>query len=381
MVAIRHFRRVISADSHVYEPRDLWWKALGQQFGDRTPRGLEAYQGRQGTFFYTGYQGCPVARLREHNTRETEAAAVEAAERGLEACGYDPAVRVRFQEEAGLAAEVLNPTTMLSILRNPDAQVVQACAAVFNDWEAEFVSYNRQRLIGVSVIPLYNVDWAVRELERTLHKGLVTPMLHCQVPEGCPPYRDPVYDRFWAAASAAGAPVTLHILTGRVLDPLILARTLQTPEAHPENAGIWVELSNEIQPVLADDFIFGGILDRFPTLKVVCSEFEMSWIPGFMARLDQLEDIAPRLYLPRRKMRASDYMRAHVWHGFINDTAAVYSIPYVGASQVLWGSDFPHTRSIGLAAHAALYAQLKTLPGVDQEKVVGGNAAQVFNRD
>jgi hypothetical protein len=131
------------ADSHVYEPSDLWWKALGQKFGDRTPRALDVYQGLEGKFFYTGYQGCPVSRLREHNTHETEAAAVAAAAKGLEACGYDPAIRVRFQEEADIAAEVMN---------------------------------------------------------------------------------------------------------------------------------------------LANDFIFGGILDRFPQLRVVCSEFEMSWVPGFMAR-------------------------------------------------------------------------------------------------
>src|SRR6266849_10001061 len=166
---------------------------------------------------------------------------------------------------------------MLSILRNPDVEVVQACAKVFNDWEAEFVFYNPSRLLGVSVIPLYDVDWAVNELERTLSRGLVTPMMHCQAPEGYPPYRDPTYDRFWAAASAAGAPVTLHILTGRVLDPLILARTGQIPTERQANAGLWVELSNELQPVLANDFIFGGILDRFPTLKIVCSEFELSW--------------------------------------------------------------------------------------------------------
>ena len=74
-------------------------------------------------------------------------------------------------------------------------------------------------------------------------------MIHCRAPEGCPPYRDPIYDRFWAAANTAGAPVTLHILTGRVLDPLILARTFQTPEEHQENPGLWVELINELQPV------------------------------------------------------------------------------------------------------------------------------------
>jgi predicted TIM-barrel fold metal-dependent hydrolase len=381
MGVTQHFQRLISADSHVYEPGDLWWKALGQRLGDRTPRALDTYQGQPGKFFYSGYQGCSVMRLREQLSPQTEAAAVEAAERGLGACGYDPAVRVKFQAQAGLTAEVLNPTSMLSILRNPDAEVVQACAAVFNDWEAEFVSHDPSRLIGVSVIPLHDVDWAVNELERTLRKGLVTPMIPCQAPEGCPPYRDPVYERFWAAVSAAEAPLTLHILTGRVLDPLILARTLQTSATEQENAGLWLELSNEIQLVLANDFIFGGILDRFSRLKIVCSEFELSWVPGFMARLDQIEVIAPRLLLPRLDRRASDYMRTRVWHGFIDDTAAVYSIPYVGASQVLWGSDFPHTRSLGLAAQSTLAKQLATLPRQDQEQVVGGNAAQLFNRN
>jgi hypothetical protein len=38
MAAIQPYPRLISADSHVYEPRDLWWKALGEKFGDCTPR-------------------------------------------------------------------------------------------------------------------------------------------------------------------------------------------------------------------------------------------------------------------------------------------------------------------------------------------------------
>jgi Amidohydrolase len=98
-----------------------------------------------------------------------------------------------------------------------------------------------------------------------------------------------------------------------------------------------------------------------------------------MARLDQIETIAPRLLLPKLQRRASDYMRTQVWHGFIDDTAAVFAMPYVGASQVLWGSDFPHTRSIGFEAQAVLAARLGSLSRLDQEKVVGGNAAQVFN--
>ncbi len=379
MAATQYFHRIISADSHVMEPHDLWWKALGQQFGDRTPRLLDTHQGRQGQFFYSGNQGRPVVQVRESDPK-TEAAALEAATRGFEACGYDSAVRVQFQEEANIEAEAMNPTRMLTILRNPDVEVLQACSAVFNDWEAEFIAHNPKRFIGVSVIPMHDVDWAVNELERTLKMGLVAPMIHCQAPAGCPHYRDPVYERFWAAASEAEAPITLHVLTGRVLSPLAAAPD-QTPEERQANPAKWIDLFNEIQTVLANDFIFGGILERFPTLKVICSEYEVSWVPGFMARLDQIDDNLTRFHLPKLAMRASDYMRTRVWHGFINDTAVVSSIPHVGASQVLWGSDFPHFRSIGLEAQSALHDLIGELPREDQEKIVGGNAAKVFNID
>ncbi len=78
---------------------------------------------------------------------------------------------------------------------------------------------------------------------------------------------------------------------------------------------------------------------------------------------------------PKLQRRASDYMKDRIWHGFIDDTAA---IPAVGASQVLWSSDFPHIRSIGLEAQSVLHDQLQFLPQEDQDKVVGGNAAALF---
>ncbi len=293
--------------------------------------------------------------------------------------GYDPEVRVMWQVEGGITAEVMNPTTMLGVMRNPDLPVLQACSEVFNDWMAEFVSCDPRRLVGVSVIPMHDVDWAVGELGRTLNQELKGPMINCQAPEGCPPYRDRVYDKFWAAAEEAGVPVTLHILTGRVVDALFLARIGQTPEETSANPGLWIDLFIEAQTVLANDFIYGGILDRFPKLKVLCSEFEVSWIPGFMARLDQIEDVAPRLNLPKLDMKASDYMKTRVYHGFIDDTAAEFAIPHVGVDQVLWGSDFPHIRSIGLDAQSTLVQQLQTFSEEDQAKLVGENAAAVFD--
>jgi len=362
------------------EPYGIWWKALGPKFGDRTPRLLDTYQGRQGTFFYSGNLGAPVTPVRDL-LPTSDAAATVAADKGFGEAGFLPEVRVQFQETAGIRAEVLNPTCMLAILRNPDVEAVQACAQVFNDWEAEFMSYDPKRLIGVSVIPMHDVDWAIKELQRTLDKGLLGPMIHCQAPIGCPPYRDPIYDRFWAVADEAGAPITLHILTGRLLAPLALIDT-QTPEERGENPRGMLELFSEIQGVLANDFIFGGILDRFPHLKVVCSEFELSWIPHFMWNLDRLQDpygFGPRMHLRPLQMKASDYMRTRVYHGLIDDAYGPEMIPLIGADRVLWGSDFPHIRSIGLEAQEHVHRLLGALPHEEQAKVVGGSAAQVFN--
>ena len=50
MTLARYFENIISADSHVYEPADLWWNTLGGKFGERTPRTVINYQGHQGKY-------------------------------------------------------------------------------------------------------------------------------------------------------------------------------------------------------------------------------------------------------------------------------------------------------------------------------------------
>ena len=57
---------------------------------------------------------------------------------------------------------------------------------------------------------------------------------------------------------------------------------------------------------------------------------------------------------------------------------AGFAIPYIGARRVLWGSDFPHIRSIGLDADATVAKLIAALPSHEQKMVVGGNAAEVF---
>ena len=63
------------------------------------------------------------------------------------------------------------------------------------------------------------------------------------------------------------------------------------------------------------------------------------------------------------------------------ESVAELAIPHVRVDRILWGSDFPRMRSIGMDAQLTLYEQLQVFPEEDQAKLVGGNAATLFDRD
>lgn len=362
------FRRIISADSHTLEPPDLWLNALASKYGDDTPRVVDEYKGNPGPFFFTGKQ---YARFQEQQEK--------AAQAGTPAAGHDPSARVEFQNRTGIEAEVLYPTLGLSILhssnRSDYGDVVRDASRVYNDWLGEFISHDPKRLIGAAMIPMDDVGWAAEELERTGKMGFRTPMIHAAPPEGCPPYRDPSYDAFWARAQDMEVPVTLHIVTGRVPDPM----ACHTREEWEEGPNMFLDTWEEIPHVMATDFIFGTILDRFPRLKIVTAELELSWIPNFMRRIDMVQGVySNRLQLPTLEMTASDYLKTRIWHGLIDEPASVPVIPELGVDQVVWGSDFPHTISVGAETGETLSALFEGIALEEQNKLVAENAAALF---
>lgn len=365
------FSRIISADSHTLEPPDLWLNALESKYGDDTPRVVARYGDAQGPFFFTGKQ---YARFQEQQEK--------AAQAGTPDAGHDPEARIQFQNETGIRAEVLYPTLGLSILHSSNRagyrDVVRDASRVYNDWLGDFISHDRKRLISAAMIPMDDVPWAVEELERVAKMGCRTPMIHAAPPEGCPPYRDGCYDPFWSCAQALELTVTLHIVTGRIPDPM----ACHTVAEWEEGPNMFLDTWEEIPHVLATDFIFGTILDRFPRLKVVTAELELSWIPNFMRRIDMVQGVySNRLQLPTLEMKASDYLRTRVWHGLIDEGASVPVIDELGVSQVVWGSDFPHTISVGAETASTLEKLFEGVSPDDQRKLVADNAATLFGLD
>ena len=367
------FDYVVSADSHLIEPYDLWERALGSKWGDRVPRlvappdGIDGkmwFTGRRDEYFWIGDSMMEGGDDVEPGLRELQRRA-----------GYDPDARLACLEIDRVDAEVITATWMLYGMRIEDPDLRRDCARVYNDWAIEFASGHEEVFINVGILPVDDVAWAIAELQRVAARGMKGVVVFADTPPGTPPYRDGSYDPLWSAAAEAGVVVMLHIITGRMRDPFTFVGgdLSETPRSA-------IEVFGEVQPVLASEFIFGGVLDRHPDLRLITGEYEVGWIPYFAWRCDQFQDDFGPLWgtgsLPRQ---ASDYVLDRVAYGVIDDPQlAAVMRQYGGRPKLMWGSDFPHPRNTFPHTHDVIGRLLQELPRDQQLAVAGLNAAELF---
>ena len=146
-------RMVISADSHVVEPDDLWTKAIGKKWGDKVPHMVPEYQGERGPWLYCGKEYINLSGALDVDD--------ETADK-LTKANVDPVVRLECLDEDGLYAEVLYATTTMLARRADADAMVRDCCAVYNDWIVDYCSHAPTRLYGCGMIHMDDPEWAGR---------------------------------------------------------------------------------------------------------------------------------------------------------------------------------------------------------------------------
>lgn len=356
---------IISADSHVVEPDSLFVDALGRRWGDRLPQKVSRMGSDKGTFLFTGLE-----YIRMSGAIDVDDATAQV----LEAANADPSLRLKCLDSDGVWAEVLCATTMMLAMRSPADAMVADCCRVFNDWLIEYCSHAPKRLYGCANIHLADIDQAVRELERVAKAGMRCVMINTDARPNWPPFRSAHYDPFWARAEALGMPLMLHIVCGNKRDFF----TLHGPET--VNAmRLSFDLYSEGPITLAAEFIFGGILDRFPNLQMVLGEFEINWLPFWLYRTEQMAEVyGPKIGAKKPKHTIRDYMR-RVYQGVIDD-------PYVDGTvaalldldTLMWGSDFPHPACTYPYSQQVVQDKFGRLGAAAVEKISRTNAARFY---
>jgi predicted TIM-barrel fold metal-dependent hydrolase len=363
---------VISADSHVMEPADLWTGRLGQQWQDQAPQ-VRKNDDKPGYSFHApGLPPSPVSgawgagrsgeELREH----LENAGYETARPS----GWDPAERLKDQDIDGVHAEVLYGTLGMRLFRVTDAELQRAIFSVYNDWLAEFCAYEPHRLHGLGLLSLWDVDEGVRELERCAALGLKGAMIWGYPPDDRP-YYQPVYDRLWAAAQDLDLPISLHIVTGMGAESRVDFTAAAVRYMH---------MIHEIQRSVSQ-LVLGGVLERFPTLRIVAAESDIGWLPHWMQRLDHAQRKFGAMMEVPLSMAPSEYVRRQIWLTFMDDPVGVASLSRIGPDMFMWGSDFPHTDSTWPDSQTVIEKNLVDVHDDVATKLLHDNAAALYHID
>jgi predicted TIM-barrel fold metal-dependent hydrolase len=355
---------LVSADSHVVEPGDVWTTRMDRRWGDRTPR---VAPGANGSVFVcedvppfgiAAFSGADVApeELPAHFT-----AGYERVRPG----GWDPAARLRDQERDGVVAEVVYPSLALQLFRIRDPEFQAATFRAYNDWLAEFCAAAPDRLAGIALVPLHDVAVGVAELERARRLGLRGALIWSSAPDDRP-YSDPSYEPFWSAAEAAGTPLSLHLGTGA------------TPLGGTAGmlAVAYMFTHHAAQRSLAQ-MIFGGVLERHPRLRIVSVENDVGWIPHWLERVDHAGEKF-RAFHPHLSLRPSEYFRRQVAATFQEDRTGIRLRDALPAGSLLWASDYPHTDSTWPRSREVVARDFADVPEPELRAIVHDNAARLY---
>ena len=284
-VSLYEGQRVLDVDTHLTEPPDVWTDRLPKKWGeDAIPHierrdGVDAWYvkgtriGSPGPSSLAGFDGVVPDGPKTFDE--------------IDPSMYQAGPRLKFMDEHGIDAQVLYPNVGgfggQLFRRMGEPELVDDCLRAYNDFLVDFASADPNRLIPVMSTPFWDVDFAVREIERCVANGHRA-INFCNQPDthGDPPLSSAHWDPIWAAAQDAGVPISFHIGGGDI-GALML---------DPAGMGFQANFGKVSSLIMVDnmrcvaDLIFGGICHRFPNLKFVSVESGVGWIPGVLETFD-----------------------------------------------------------------------------------------------
>jgi uncharacterized protein len=329
--------RVIDADSHVEEPMEAW-ENLDPKYESRRPFPIKGENrpilNNMNAFWYIDGNVYPKVTGPGVTIYCTPVDMDRAQSKPFSIPSQtllDADARLKDLDLAGVDVQVVFPTVFLESL-TPDARFEAALMQSYNTWMAGVCEKRQERLKWAGVLPLRCVGEAVREVERVKNLGAVCLAVYGTVGETLLSHED--FDPVWAEAERLEIPVCVHTgwsnsgLTKPFVDSYgshVLGFTL---------------------PVMMGFFAFlgGGILDRFPALKVGFLEAGVDWVPYLIQRMDHYYHSESANHRPVPKRRASDYVRdCQVYFTCEAEEKLVPQVmEFVGEDRIMISADMPH---------------------------------------
>ncbi len=300
--------------------------------------------------------------------------------------------RLADMDADSISESVLYPTLFLTFQsQHPLDLVVVQCQA-YNDFLTDHCKESGGRLHGVAVVPQRDPEAAAAEIARVGGRPeIVGVQVRPNPAVDWKPLNDPVYDPIWRAASEHGLPVGFHPLMSADLPGAVqglrLGQLGTSDIPVQDEADIAVDnifftqmIGNPADMMSTLTFLVaGGVLDRFPDLRVAFLETNGGWIVPWLERLDHHAEIYG-WDVPWLKDEPSAIFRRQCYISFDADESTLpftATHPLVGADRILWATDYPHPDAKIPGITAELAATIAPLP-IDQQRLIAGANARAL---
>ena len=190
---------------------------------------------------------------------------------------------------------------------------------------------------------------------------------------GLPSIHSGYWDPFFAACAETQTVVCMHIGSS--------SRMPATSPDAPVAVAATLSFNNSMASL--SDFLFSGVLVRFPELRLAYSEGQIGWLPYLLERADDVWSehrawggVAETIPEP-----PSSYYYRQVYGCFFRDQHGLDSLEKVGVDNITFETDYPHTDSTWPHSEEVARKMMGHLPADVQYKILRGNAIRMLSLD
>ncbi len=349
---------IVSADDHLSLSQDIWYERFPAHMKDRAPRvWLE-----DGSFQFGSRERPVIPRQFSLALRQFES--MPGCQSGrIEA-------RIAYLDAEGIDKSLVFPNAIQAFFSYPDFEVRELCLRIYNEYIAELQARAPGRFYGVGLINWWDAKGTRRTLAELKALGLKTFLLPMKAgvrPDGeIIDWTSSAMTEVWSEIEEAGIPVSHHIGEAPQLTQYNFL-----PIGFLYNAGTFREMFGR--------YIFGGIIDRHPRLKIGWYEGGINWV------VSALQD-AEHAYASFRttcnwelEHDVEYYWRHHMHASFMLDPLGLEMIDRIGADKVMWAVDYPHSESTFGYSRSSRRQVFDSVGPELAREILGGNAIRLLN--
>jgi aminocarboxymuconate-semialdehyde decarboxylase len=271
----------------------------------------------------------------------------------------DLAERIAEMDAQGVAVQALSLTSPMVYWAEPDLS--HRLARAFNDGASAAHLAYPDRLVGLLTLPMTDAERSLDELERAARlPGMRGVYMGTNIETH--DLSDARFTPVFARIEALGLPIFLHplqVVGGKRLQPYYLSNLIGNP----------VDTA-----IAAAHLIFGGVLDRFPSLEINLPHAGGA-LPILIGRFDHGHRVRPETrHLPQPP---SAYLRRFTYDTIGHAPEILrFVISQVGADRVLLGSDYCF--DMGLADPLGDVERLDVLTAAERDLIAGQTASRLL---